>query len=423
VARRPFSSAAAGAIGRTPLASARFRAVIGMSLLIMIGFGLIIPALPLFAKQFEVGETAVGWVITAFAITRLIGDLFAGALIDKFGERPITALGALIVGVSSIAAGAAGSFTQLWVLRGVGGVGSALFLGGLLAYLVGTTAPEERGRAMGIFQGSFALGLLLGPLIGGVLIAVTSVNVPLYVYGATCLVSVPLILRALGPERVPAEALTQAPDLPSGEPPGPRAPAWSRLRPLLANPTYRAALTATMWGFLVVSAMQTLLPVLWRDVLGRSEGSVGLPFTASALAGLLVVWHAGSLSDRRGRKFALQPAVVVAGLALAALGLVTNATSVIVVMAVVGAASGYARPGPTAMIADVASAESRGVAVSGYRIAGDLGSLIGPVTAGAIAEHVSFSAAFFVIASVSALVLAMTLRAEETAPAARARAA
>lgn len=389
----------------------------------MIGFGLIIPALPLFAKRFGVGETGVGLVITAFAVTRLIGDLFTGSLIDRYGERPITALGALIVGVSSIAAGAAETFTQLWMFRGIGGIGSAMFLGGLLAYLVGTTAPEERGRAMGIFQGSFGLGLLLGPLIGGLLIAVSSENVPLYVYGAVCLAAVPLILRALGPEHVPADALEQAPDLPIGEAPLPRAPAWSRLRPLLANPTYRAALMATGWGFLVVSAMQTLLPVLWRDILGRSEGSVGLPFTASAIASLMVVWHAGSLSDRRGRKFALLPAIVVTGVALAVLGLSTTAVSVIVVMAVVGASSGYARPGPTAMVADVASNESRGVAVSGYRIAGDIGSLIGPVTAGAIAEHVSFSAAFFVIASVSAVVLAMVWRAEETAPAARARAA
>lgn len=423
MAKTPPFRASANAIARTPLGSARFRAVIGMSLLIMIGYGLMIPALPLFAKHFGVGETAVGLLITSFAITRLIGDLFTGSLIDRFGERVITASGALIVGVTSLAAASARSFPQLVAFRGAGGVGSALFLGGLLAYLVGTSDPAQRGRAMGIFQASFGLGLVIGPAIGGLIIAFASENMPLYIYGAVCLTAVPIILRVLGPERVPAAALTDAPELPTGEPPGVRVPAWRRMRPLLAHPTYRAALVVGAWTFLMTSGLQTLLPVFWRDELGAGERSVGLPVTAMALAGLLVVWHAGSLSDRRGRKYAMLPGIAVSGIALAALGFSTSTLAVMIAMATLGAASGYARPGPTAMVADVASSDARGIAVSGYRIAGDVGGLVGPITAGAIAEHVSFRASFLTVTFLTLIVLLVAARAQETAPARAVRAA
>lgn len=407
------------AIDASPLASARFRAVIGMCLVVMIGFGLIVPALPRFALRFGVGEAGVGLVVTAFALTRLVGDLFAGALIDRFGERAMTTLGVAIVGVSSIAAGAARSFEQLVVLRGVGGVGSAFFLGGLMAYLIGTTPADSRGRAMSVFQASVGVGLLIGPVVGGVLMAATDVNVPLYAYGAVCLATIPLALRAMGGERIPAETLADAPDIePAPVPSGARA--WSRLRPLLTNRAYLTAIAVSGLAFLVTSAEQTIVPLFWEQ-LGESEASSGLPFTVAALGALVVVWHAGGVSDRRGRKFATVPSLLVLGLATAALGFTRSAVVVVALMAVHGLASGYLRPGPSAMVADVASPEQRGIAVSGYRIAGDVGALIGPILAGALADYVSYRAAFVAVGAAALAVLVLAAGAPETAPARRAR--
>src|SRR5688572_10507370 len=107
-----------------------------MSLLIMIGFGLVVPALPAFAKEFGVEEASGYAAFSGFSLTRLCGDLYAGRLLSRFAEKRITPIGAAIVGVSTIAAGAAQSFAQLVSFRGAGGIGSALFLGGLYAYLI-----------------------------------------------------------------------------------------------------------------------------------------------------------------------------------------------------------------------------------------------------------------------------------------------
>lgn len=410
----------ARAIGKTPLASAEFRAIIGVSLFIMFGFGMIIPTLPLFAKKFGVGEAGIGLILTVFSATRLVGDFFAGGLIDRYGERAMTALGAVIVGVSSVAAGAAPNYPSLVILRGAGGVGSALFLGGLMAYLIGTVSPEERGRAMGAFQTVLGVGFILGPVVGGAIGAVAGVNTPLYVYGGICLAAAPLTLRAMRAARVPAAALSEAPDLTEDVPPPPTAPAWQRLRPLLRDSAYRAALAGTAIIFLMTGALQTLVPGIWNESLGMSKGSVGVPFTVTSVASLLVMWHAGAVSDRRGRKFAFVPALAVLAVVTGAIGYASSAGALVLLMGFGGIASAYTRPGPSAMVGDVAPAESRGVAVAGYRTAGDLGAFVGPVLAGVLAEQVSARAAFLVVAACVAAAFALATGARETAPSRRA---
>lgn len=404
------------------LASARFRLVITMALVIMVGFGLIVPALPRFTRRFGVGEAGIGIVVFAFSLTRLIADLFVGRLIERFGERAVTAWGAAIVGVSSVAAGASQTFAQLVVLRGVGGFGSAFFLGGLMAYLIGTTPAAERGRAMSVFQASFGVGFLIGPALGGLMLAVAEPNVPLYVYGAVLLACVPLCLRALAPATAAralddgATPIEPGPAM-SENPPGPlRAPALSRLRPLLRSKTYRAALGASALMFLLGQAQFTIVPDFWERALGQDKATSGLPFTIASLLGLVVVWHAGSLTDRRGRRATLLPALALTAIGTAAMGVWETGIGFLVLMAVTGAAGGYMRPAPGAMVGDVAEPHERALAVSGFRMAGDAGALVGPIVVGPLAQYVSYTAAFFALAAITALVFVMALAADETAP-------
>src|SRR5699024_6269747 len=99
----------------------------GVGLCVALGFGVVAPAIPLFAEQFGVSATAAGAVVPVFALTKFAFGLPAGRLTDKVGERTGLMLGLAIVGISSLLAGLSQSYTQLVVLRGVGGIGSALF--------------------------------------------------------------------------------------------------------------------------------------------------------------------------------------------------------------------------------------------------------------------------------------------------------
>ena len=389
--------------------------MIGVTLFIMFGFGLIVPTLPLFAKKFGVGEAGIGVLFSAFAATRLLADLVVGRYIDRFGERAVVAAGAAIVGISSAAAGAAPSFPWLVGLRGIGGAGSALVLGGLTAHLVGTTRDDQRGRAMGAFQGAIQVGLLLGPVFGGLLGSAAGVQVPLYVYGAVCLVSAPLCLKAMRERHVPATTLDEVEGIGDALPAS-AAPVWRQLRPLLKDSAYRAALLGSATGMYLASGLPTLVSGFWVDVLHRTKGSVGLPYTVLGITSVAVVWHAGSLSDRHGRRGVLAPALVATAAFTAVLGAGQSAVVFVALMAGLGAASGYARPGPTSIVADISSPTTRAVAVAGYRFSADLGALIGPILVGVVAQYVGYTPAFIALGALSAVAAAATVAARETAP-------
>src|SRR5579875_1364162 len=94
---------------------------------VALGFGIVAPALPVFARDFGVGRAAAAAVISTFALLRIAFALPAGRLVNRLGERLVLATGIGIVAVSSLLAGMAQSYWQLVVLRGAGGVGSAMF--------------------------------------------------------------------------------------------------------------------------------------------------------------------------------------------------------------------------------------------------------------------------------------------------------
>src|SRR4029079_19444298 len=97
--------------------------------MVALGFGLVAPALPLFAREFGVGKLAAGAVVSAFAFMRLAMAPFVGRLVNAFGERVMLATGIGVVAVSSLLAGFAQSYWQLLVLRGAGGIRSVHITG------------------------------------------------------------------------------------------------------------------------------------------------------------------------------------------------------------------------------------------------------------------------------------------------------
>ena len=98
------------------------------------------------------------------------------------------ATGIFIVAVSSGLAGIAQSYAQLLVLRGVGGIGSAMFTVSALTLLLGSVAAGLRGRAAGFFQGGFLIGGMAGPAVGGLLSAI-SLTAPFFFYAGTLAVA------------------------------------------------------------------------------------------------------------------------------------------------------------------------------------------------------------------------------------------
>src|SRR5215469_9436225 len=204
-----------------------------VSFTVALGYGIVAPSIPAFARQFGVSTAAAASVISAFALMRVVGALPAGRLVDRFGERRTMAAGIVIVAVSSVLAGFSGSFVQLIVLRGIGGIGSAMFGVSAQTLLLGSVSSAQRGRASGLYTGGFLLGSISGPALGG-LVAAWSLRAPFFIYGAMLTVPAAIALTVLrdrpgerhsDPRRRPRRPRTPRPtgsSQPGGRPPDPR---------------------------------------------------------------------------------------------------------------------------------------------------------------------------------------------------------
>src|SRR5260370_23539750 len=129
-----------------------------VSFTVALGYGIVAPGIPEFATKFGVSTAAAASVISAFALMRIIGALPSGRLVDRFGERKTIAAGIAIVAASSVLAGFSGSFAQLIVLRGVGGLGSAMFSVSAQTLLLRSVPGHLRGPARRVCTGRVRRG-------------------------------------------------------------------------------------------------------------------------------------------------------------------------------------------------------------------------------------------------------------------------
>src|SRR3954462_10165852 len=177
-----------------------------IAFVVALGFGIVAPAIPLFARAFGVGTTAVGLAVSAFAFFRFVSAFGGGSLVERFGERVVLTTGPLIVAVTTGLAGLATTFPVFLALRAAGGTGSAMFTVSALSLLLHVAPPTHRGRAAATWQGGFILGGIAGPAMGG-LLAVLSPRLPFLLYAGSLLVAGVVALVLL---RTPAVARAEA---------------------------------------------------------------------------------------------------------------------------------------------------------------------------------------------------------------------
>ena len=374
------------------------RALVGVAFLVALGFGLVAPALPLFARQFGVSKAAAGLVVSAFALMRLVTAPFAGRLVNALGERRLMAAGIGVVAVSSALAGLAQSYWQLLVLRGAGGVGSIMFSVSATSLLIRVTPPHLRGRAQGLWAGSFLLGMIAGPAVGT--IATFSLRAPFFLYAGTLALAGSLGLGALRHSELAARAATGTASL--------------GLASALRRPAYRAALVASFAGdFALVGARSSILPQFVRDRLHLGSGWVYAAFLVISVVSGLLLLPVGRLADTRGRRPVIVVGLLIAVGAFLLLAGVTSAVGLLAAAVLVGVAGAADSVAPGAVLGDVVGGRG-GTVVAVFQMSGDLGAVLGPVLAGVIADSAGYSTTFVVVAAVCAASALPVLGAPET---------
>ena len=370
---------------------------------VALGFGIVAPAIPLFAKGFGVSNFAAGAVISVFALVRFASAPVAGRLVNRLGERVVLASGIGVVGVSSLLAGLSDSYPQLLVLRGIGGFGSALFTVSSFALLMRVAAPDQRGRSAGTYQTGFLLGAIAGPAFGGPLTA-WSLRAPFFVYAATLLVAgavaaVFLARTALLEHEVAAGTADVAP-----------TPLGTALR----SSAYRAAVANNFaLGWAIFGVRSSLIPLFVVEGLRLGPSWTGAGLVLSAVVQALVLIPAGRLVDTRGRRPFLQSGAAVSMAAGVVMALAGSAPLFMVGMALYGTGSALLGVSAAAVVGDVIGGRGS-TPVATFQMASDAGAFLGPLVAGLLADAASFEVAFLATAAVSGLAFATTLVMTET---------
>ncbi|MGN6472968.1 MAG: MFS transporter [Mycobacteriales bacterium] len=375
------------------------RVLVAVAFFVALGFGLVAPALPLFARNFGVGKAAAGVVLSVFAIMRIAFAFPAGRLVDRLGERIVMATGIGIVGVSSALAGAAQSYAELVILRGAGGIGSAMFSISSLGLLVRMTPQTQRGRAMGFWTGGFLLGGITGPVVGGVIDQV-SLRLPFFIYAGTLMAA-----GGIGLIQLRATPLADRAEV--------AAAGRTTLRDALRNRAYRAALAANFadsWG--AIGVRSALVPLFVGDVLHRKPIWIGVGFLVVSAINAATLLPAGRYADNVGRKPLLVGGCIASAAGIVVVGAFENLPGYLTGLAILGFGSGLLDVAPGAIVGDIVEGRA-GPVFAAYTMSSDIGTVGAPVVAGAIADA-SYGAAFFSTAGLLGLAAALAAVAPET---------
>jgi len=365
-----------------------------IAFVVALGFGIVAPAIPLFARGFGVGTTAVGLAVSAFAFFRFVSAFGGGSLVERFGERLVLAVGLVIVAVTTGLAGLAGSFPLFLALRAAGGVGSAMFTVAALSLLLRVAPPSHRGRAAATWQGGFILGGIAGPAVGG-LLAELSPRLPFLLYAGFLLIAgaVAVVLLRDAPAAPPASP-AGGPDLE----PGPVS-----LRTALRSRAYIAALVANLGvGWVLFGVRNSLVPLYVTEELGRTIAWAGAGLLVGSVAQAVGLLRSGRLVDAWGRRPSLLLGSSLATGSILVLVLPPALGAFLLSMAVFGLAASLLASAPAALVGDVSAARG-GRLVAVFQMAADLGAIAGPLVAGYLTDVASYQVAFAVTAAVLGL--------------------
>ena len=365
-----------------------------------VGFGIVVPAIPLFAKSFGVNNAAVGLMVSAFAIARFCSGLVSGKLVDLFGERIVFAAGILMVSFFTFLCALAQNFSQLLIFRSAGGLGSSMFSVAAGSIIMRSVDDDHRGRAQSIYNGSFLIGGIAGPAIGGALSAI-SLRAPFFVYSSTlfCAGTIGFFFLKSG-KRSHTEKQEGAESMGISE--------AIRLAP------YRTALILSfLTSWVLFGLRSSILPIFVTEDLHSTTAVMGFGFTLAALVQGLFLLPAGKLSDTRGRRAALGigSTVVLAGTIIMVFTI--HPWMYLFAMIVIGFGGAFLSTTPANIVGDVIRGKS-GQVIALWQMSGDAGMIIGPLTVGFISDIFSFRAAFAVSAAVFSVAVLLAYRLPET---------
>jgi multidrug resistance protein len=378
-----------------------------------LGFGIIVPVTPIYARTFGVSEAAIGLVVAIYGLGRFLFSVPVGQAADRFGRKRTIFVGTILTCVGSLLCGLAGDFTQLLIFRFIAGIGSTTVITGTQIVVADVATRENRGRMMSTYQGFFSFAVGVGPSVGGVVALLSGPRAPFFVFACLTLVAGAIALTQL-PEtgRSRSERAAAAP-VPAGQP--------GVVRQLLTSVGFLAVSLVTFQAaFNRTGALFSVVPLMAVERLGLDAAAIGFALTIGNLCNMAVIAVSGFLVDRYGRKPVIVPSCLMSAMAFAGFAYALGYPTFVLSAVLWGVGTALGGSASAAYAADQAPPGGNGVTMGIYRMLSDAGYVIGPALLGLIAEQRGAEAALLTSAAIAiAAMLPFALLAPETAPRAK----
>jgi DHA1 family tetracycline resistance protein-like MFS transporter len=337
----------------------------------LLGFGIILPALPYYARDLGASGLDLGILFSAYSVAQLGGSALLGRLSDRHGRRPILLASLAGSSASMVLSGLATGLLALTLARALAGIFGGS-IGTAQAYIADVTPREERARYMGMLGASIGVGFVAGPALGAGLLGL-GFGFRGAAFAAAGLAVLNLLSAAFRlPESRPAEARGAQRRVSIG--------GWWRSvsRPGLWR--CYAAVFLTTFGFV---ALETTLVFLARDRFSLDNRHFGLLLV---YLGVIVVAVQGGLVGRLSKRFGERRIAVAGagmmGLALAALPTAARLLVLLALLGLVAAGQGFSSPALATLVSHASEGAEHGALLGVSQSLAAGARAVGPVSAG-----------------------------------------
>ena len=353
---------------------------------VMLGFGLVIPIMPFYIENLGAGGTELGLLVASYAVMRLIFGPIWGSISDRIGRKPVLMIGMLGYAITMFWFGLATQLWMLFVARSLSGILSSATSPTTMAYISDSTTEQDRGRGMGILGAAVGLGTVIGPGLGGWLAGDTltqaALSTPFFIAGGMSLLAL-LLIGLLLPESLSEQAKEQA-----------RSISQENSRALLRPGDLWQALSSSIgallfMAFLVAFGMTAFFGIFGLFALQKfnyGPQEVGMVLMIMGLVsaigqGLLT----GPLTERWGEALVIKAALLVSALAFASMALVQSTPTVLAATAIFSLAIALLTPAVTSLTSKHTTL-LQGITMGLSNSFGSLGRIFGPLIAGLLLD-------------------------------------
>lgn len=363
----------------------------------LIGFGLVLPILPLWAEQVGASPVQIGILTASYAVAQLVFAPVWGRLSDRHGRRPVILISLAGSAVAALVIGLAGTLIVLLVARVLQGIAGASYAAAQ-AYVADITSPEDRARGMGLIGAAFGLGFVLGPAIGAVFSAIDQ-RLPFLVASGLAAVNLLIAAKRLPESRRPDHA-TAAP-----------VPRLAVVRRALSSRELAPLVWLSFVATFAFVGMEATFALFGERRFSYDPVQMGLLFT---FIGVMAVVSQGYLVGRVVERWG-ESRVMIAGLVGTGAGLALMAASYHLVvllpaLALLAVASGLVFSTTTALISLAVGGHEQGMVLGLSASVGSAARIAGPLVATALFQHAGIAVPLLLGAALFAVCAAGAVR-------------